>query len=660
MHIKLGKVGRMLLLWLFMPMMVVQAQTSEIDSLERVLKEYVATDTTKVNLINNLAYAIRNYDKHKARDYADQAEKTADRIHYLKGKAASRWIKGITWWRADNEVALEYFNQALRIAEKAQDKIGICNYLIAVGNTVKNLGDIRKSDEAYERSLDIARELQNKGLIIKTLVNLAQNHSRKSNHAAAAKALREVIFISKEIGDVYVLSAAYDKMSVIYNLQGNYPAALEYSLMALQINEQSHNEIGMLGNLIAISGIQYGQNDFQAALKTAQEAFSLAESRKDSFRMALSLTNMGDIYLSSDTSAAVRCFQRSLAMNEYGDLTLRVEILTSLGTIYTGRKEFCQALTYLEEALTYARENHLTYSTGNVLNKIGELYFAQKQYAQAEGYARKALGYAEDAKSLELKRDICKLLSDIYAVTGQFSKAYLSHTCYKSLYDSVLNKESIRKIAMLESSYEYNKEKQAYEAEKANHEYEISSQRQIITFLVISVILVLVLSFHIYRGNKLKKKVLRLEIENMNYELESNQKKIAAATLRLVQKSAQDTHNVKVLEKMKTRTPEESRDDINALITDYKLQSCNSDWEEFELQFEKIHTSFYEKLDECYPTLTPNEKKLCAFLKLNLSNKQITQITHQSEDALKKARLRLRKKLELDRDINLSTFIQAL
>jgi DNA-binding CsgD family transcriptional regulator len=74
----------------------------------------------------------------------------------------------------------------------------------------------------------------------------------------------------------------------------------------------------------------------------------------------------------------------------------------------------------------------------------------------------------------------------------------------------------------------------------------------------------------------------------------------------------------------------------------------------------RVHTNFHKQLSEQYPELTPNERKLCALLKLNMSNKQIAQITFQSEEALKKARLRLKKKLNLDKETSLLAFIQGL
>lgn len=76
--------------------------------------------------------------------------------------------------------------------------------------------------------------------------------------------------------------------------------------------------------------------------------------------------------------------------------------------------------------------------------------------------------------------------------------------------------------------------------------------------------------------------------------------------------------------------------------------------------FLKVNTDFYDKLNERFPVLTLNERKLCVFLKLSMTSKDIVQITFQSEEALKKARMRLRKKLELDRDEKLVSFIQSI
>ncbi len=160
--------------------------------------------------------------------------------------------------------------------------------------------------------------------------------------------------------------------------------------------------------------------------------------------------------------------------------------------------------------------------------------------------------------------------------------------------------------------------------------------------------------------NDTKQKLLSLELDKINQELETKQKSITAATLKLIQNAERDNQTIEQLMEIEKNTNPEGKQKINTLITDYKRKSYNSNWDEFEILFEKVHHSFYEKLNLQFPTLTANERKLCAFLKLNMSSKDIAQITFQSEDALKKARLRLRQKLSIDRETNLTGFLQNI
>jgi len=142
--------------------------------------------------------------------------------------------------------------------------------------------------------------------------------------------------------------------------------------------------------------------------------------------------------------------------------------------------------------------------------------------------------------------------------------------------------------------------------------------------------------------------------------LDLNQKSMTAATLKLIQNAERDATTIDRLQQIEQHTSNEGKQNIKALIADYTRSSYNSNWDEFEILFEKVHSSFYNNLNTLYPTLTTNERKLCAFLKLNMNNKDIAHITYQSEEALKKARLRLRQKLQIDRETNLSSFIQSI
>lgn len=511
-----------------------------------------------------------------------------------------------------------------------------------------------------KKALWKASEVNDQKRSLRISYNLAQKLSRDGDYLEAIKELREIIRVAGEIGDRQMTAKAYGQLGFIHARQASYSVAIEHYLSALKINEEMGDETGVFYNLVNISSLQADQKDRESALQTIRKAFLLAKEVGDSLQMTTSLINLGNFSILSDKPTSLNYFRQALSMAQNSYTSQRVIILTKLGSLYTDQREFGKAMAYLEEALELARKLKLKRSYGEIWGKMALYYFAQKQYTQGIVYAQKAFDLAVEMNLLELKKESYKQLSDLYAATGSFHEAYNNQVRYKLLSDSIFNDKNVRKIAFMESTYQYDKERQVYEKEKANQALKIENQKRAILFLVILSILILMLAFAVYWTNKLKKRVLKLQIANMNQELEINQKAMAAATLKLMENSERDAHSVKMLENIKRNTIEEGRNEIRTLIAEYKFKSSNTNWKEFEILFQKVNSSFYEKLSAYYPNLTPNERKLCVFLKLNMSNNHISQITFQSEEALKKARLRLRRKMAIDHDTNLAAHVQNL
>ncbi len=107
----------------------------------------------------------------------------------------------------------------------------------------------------------------------------------------------------------------------------------------------------------------------------------------------------------------------------------------------------------------------------------------------------------------------------------------------------------------------------------------------------------------------------------------------------------------------KTKFTKENQSSIRELIGELQRNAETQVWEEFEIRFQQVHNDFYENLNGKFPNLTPNERKLCAFLKLNMSTKEISAITFQTTNSITVARSRLRKKLGIDREENLVAFL---
>lgn len=80
----------------------------------------------------------------------------------------------------------------------------------------------------------------------------------------------------------------------------------------------------------------------------------------------------------------------------------------------------------------------------------------------------------------------------------------------------------------------------------------------------------------------------------------------------------------------------------------------------FETNFEKVHQDFFFKLRSLHPDLSQRELQLCAFVKMNLSNKEISPLLNISVRGVETARYRIRKKLDLEHEANLVEFLESL
>jgi DNA-binding CsgD family transcriptional regulator len=93
---------------------------------------------------------------------------------------------------------------------------------------------------------------------------------------------------------------------------------------------------------------------------------------------------------------------------------------------------------------------------------------------------------------------------------------------------------------------------------------------------------------------------------------------------------------------------------LKVLVEDNKVDDA---WEHFAHHFDKVHTDFLVLLKNRYPSLTASELKLCAYLRMNLSSKEIAQLLNISVRGVEIGRYRLRKKLGLPKETNLFEFL---
>ncbi len=167
---------------------------------------------------------------------------------------------------------------------------------------------------------------------------------------------------------------------------------------------------------------------------------------------------------------------------------------------------------------------------------------------------------------------------------------------------------------------------------------------------------------HLEEVAKNQQAITELKNQQLQTSLSYKNQELAMSTMHLVQRN----ELILQLKEKLTRISKNSQDPstskelkkINRLLD----ENANIDeaWDQFAHHFDQVHIDFLKRIKEKYPELTINDQKLCAYLRMNLSTKEIVPLMNISIRGVEVARYRLRKKLGLDSSDNLNEFMLSV
>lgn len=156
-----------------------------------------------------------------------------------------------------------------------------------------------------------------------------------------------------------------------------------------------------------------------------------------------------------------------------------------------------------------------------------------------------------------------------------------------------------------------------------------------------------------------EKEIVQLRNEKLRREVEFKNRELAGSTMNIIHKNEVLSYSVGELKKALKKI----KDPI-ALVQVRELMkkvdaefNSEQDWEQFEMHFDQVHEDFLKRLRVEYPQLTPKDLRICAYLRMNLSTKEIAPLMNISVRGVEISRYRLRKKFDLSREENLIDFI---
>ena len=156
-----------------------------------------------------------------------------------------------------------------------------------------------------------------------------------------------------------------------------------------------------------------------------------------------------------------------------------------------------------------------------------------------------------------------------------------------------------------------------------------------------------------------EKQIIRIRNENLRKEMKQKDKELANSTIQTLHKNEMLIALRDELKKLSALSNDEGqKHEVRHLVRRINKEiDDENQWKIFETHFESVHEEFLKRIKTAFPNLTPKELKLCAYLRMNISSKEIALLMNISVRGVEISRYRLRKKLNLKREANLTDYI---
>lgn len=475
----------------------------------------------------------------------------------------------------------------------------------------------------------------------------------------------------REIADKYNIEQLHSKTNLfISNLlikQGKYNEALSHLNKELcQLNEQ---EAGFkyVGLLINIGAIYYQIKQYDKALIHFHKAKELFEAGAISIedeqypQIFIGIyNNIANVYdeLNDNPQALVYyidALEVAIAYKAYEHIGV---INKNIGDLYIEMDRHDDALPFITESIKIRKQINDNSGLATSYYVLGLYYYETGQEDKAINAYKISLDFGIKANAWLSITETAKTISVYYKSRESYKETYDYFELYHQYNDSLLIQNSEKQRLATEFDFKLQRRQKEWDEKRKKEQYLYILIGAGLLVLAAILLLLYFLSKAREKRIRLEKKNLKLENANLEQDLHLKRKELTTNVMYLVRKNEliKEVSN-RLMDTLGNFKPENQKL-IQSIMVELQQSLDNDIWEEFELRFNQVHSDFYDRLRERFPDLTPNEVKLSAFLRLNMSSKEISAITHQSIRSIEVARTRLRKKLDLtNTDVGLVAFL---
>jgi hypothetical protein len=472
---------------------------------------------------------------------------------------------------------------------------------------------------------------------------------------------------------------------MIYEIFGEYEKAIEYDFKSLEIAERIKNK-----KLIAITlnniGLVYSfQKDYYPeALKYFKEYLKISKETNNETEIMGANMNIGMQFQRMNIPDSAEYYCR-IAF----DLAKKLDNKRNIGLSYSCLAELAKVKDNSDLYKDYSKKAIQIFKQEGYLIDLAALYFDISSWYLEKNDLKSALYYsnlmldiAEEYNLAVYKQNALLLMSEIYKKSNKSDKAYQSLLAHIQLKDSISSNETKEKLAQLQTIYEVKLRDKKIENLKITQQLQERKEYFYLFLIFVIIVVSLIIVFYVAKNRRKDKLVNRqkLIIHNKERELsdlalEKSKANEKALEIKLAFKTRQlTTHAVSMMQKNKlmqelsgslTKMGKSKNDEQKHEIHKFQQQikrslNVEKDWDLFKMYFENVNKDFFVKLLEIEPSLSSNDLRLSALIRLNMNIKEAASVFNVEPASVKSARYRLRKKLNLNPEDDLYVYMSNI
>ena len=485
----------------------------------------------------------------------------------------------------------------------------------------------------------------------------------------------------------------YINLGNLYNYYSLYDQALENLFIALEMSDSRDLEIhknAILNNI----GIVYSKNgSSEKAGEYFLRALKISQNTADTNRIAMNLINLA--YSLSDremNDSALSCVED--ALNLYGQSKQETNYwatLNNIGNIYHAKNNLDSALYFYTKAYHSSSEKVDPWLQWEFALNLARSHFELGRLDSAEIYLAESIQGFKQGNDQENLIEALKLQSEVLLQKGDAEGALSAALEAMNVQDSLVNVQAKDWISKHQLNYEFGKKQKELELVEAE------AHRKLLIWIFgsigLAIILILVWMLMRSRLTRLNQRNLLLEKEQsvtqltlekniadqkrmeeehlaeqrinqverekLQQELDFKNRMLMSKVMSFSNQNEQMNEVVDLLNRVDDLSEEEMKSSVlNAKKMIQNQINLENDWESVKVHFEEVHPDFFTKLSTLHKNLNSSDLRMCAYLVLDLSPKEISNILNIAPASIRKRKQRLKEKMDLNKDVELSEWLR--